>query len=154
MNKLVAILGLLFALPVFADVTISDCVIVEPAPGVSRTALFFNAELKITDEVKAMRTPSPEAILGADIPALSNRIEMHKTEMKDGVMKMQRIPKLFLKKDGVTKLQKGGLHFMLMDLHKRPVAGETYPVTLWLTYLSDQSCEAKVVKASVLTQKP
>lgn len=148
MKKIIATLGLLCAAQVNAGVSVTDCVIVEPAPGVDKTGLFFNAEFTVTDEVKALRLPSPEAILGAQIPELTNDIQMHNTIVKDGVMSMKRFPKLFLKKDDVTKLERGGTHFMLMDLKKRPLAGETYPVTLWMTYLADQTCEAKVVKSA------
>lgn len=144
------LLGLMCTTPVYAGVEIDKCLIVEPAPNVNRTALFFSVDFKIDNEVKALRLPSPEAILGADITSLSDNVQMHKTSMKDGVMKMQRIPKLFLKANGVTELKKGGLHFMLMDLKKRPVAGETYPVNLWLTYLGDAQCNAMVVKAAQL----
>ncbi|AJR05837.1 copper chaperone PCu(A)C [Photobacterium gaetbulicola] len=150
MKKLIASLGLLTTLCAQADVTIRDCVIVEPAPNVNRTALFFTADYSVNEEVKALRLPSPEAILGGDISALTDNVQIHKTEMKDGVMKMQRIPKLFLEKDGKTVLKRGGLHFMLMDLKKRPVAGESYPVNIWLTYLADAQCEASVVKANQL----
>jgi copper(I)-binding protein len=151
MKKWIVTLGLLSASQAFAGITISDCVIVEPAPSVNRTALFFKAKYEVTDEVKALRLPSPEAILGGQIPTLTDHVEIHKTEMKDGVMKMQQIPKLFLKSNDVTELKKGGLHFMLMDLKQRPLAGEVHPVSLWMTYLSDQTCDAKVIKASELS---
>ncbi|MCR9910832.1 MULTISPECIES: copper chaperone PCu(A)C [Vibrio harveyi group] len=148
MKKLFTTLSLLCAAQAYAGVSITDCVIVEPAPGVNKTGLFFNATFTEDEEVKALRLPSPEAILGAEIPELTNEVQMHNTIMQDGVMKMQRFPKLFLKKNTVTKLERGGTHFMLMDLKKRPLAGEKYTVNLWLTYLSDQQCEANVLKSS------
>ncbi len=148
MKKLLTILSLLCAAQTYAGVDITDCVIIEPAPGVNKTGLFFNAAFTVDEEVKALRLPSPEAILGAEIPELTNEIQMHNTVVKDGVMKMQQFPKLFLKKDAVIKLERGGTHFMLMDLKKRPLAGEKYTVNLWLTYISDQQCEARVVKSS------
>lgn len=150
MKKLIATLGLLCSAHVAAEVSIENCVIVEPAPGVTKTGLFFDVHFTVTDEVKALRLPSPEAILGADINALTDEIQMHNTEIKDGVMTMKRFPKLFLKKNDVTELKKGGTHFMLMDLKKRPLAGEQYPVNFWMTYLADQRCEATVVKATEL----
>ena len=130
----------------FAGVTVSNCQIREPAPNVNRTALFLTADFQVTDEVKAMRIPGDEAILSAEIPALTDKTEIHQSKITDGVMSMHAVPRVVLNKNSQVEFKPGGLHIMLMDLKKRPVAGETYPVKFWLTYLDDVECNATVVK--------
>jgi len=134
-----------------AALTVTDCVIREPAPGVMMTAAYLTIDYTIDDEVKALRLPSNEAVLGASVDELSHSIEVHKTTMKDGVMKMQRLPKYFLK-EGSNIMQKGGVHIMIKNLTKQPKAGEAYPLRLWMTYQADLQCNAVVKTTAELNR--
>lgn len=146
MRTLIAGIGLLAAGHTIAGVSVTDCVIVEPVSNKTHTALYFKVDYTLNDEMKSLRLPSPEAILGGDVTVLSDHIEMHETTMDNGVMKMAQVPKIFLKENDQVSLEKGGLHFMLFDLKQRPLEGETYPINIWFSYLGDVQCTADVVK--------
>lgn len=150
MRKLIVGIGLLVAGPSLAGVSVTDCVIVEPIANKTHTALYFNVDYTLNNDMKALRLPSPEAILGGEISTLSDHVEMHKTIMDNGVMKMAQVPKIFLNENSRVSLEKGGLHFMLFDLKKRPIEGESYPVNIWFSYLGDVQCTADVLKVQNL----
>ena len=50
---------------------------------------------------------------------------IHHTSERDGIMVMAPLPTLPLPARGVTSLAPGGTHVMLLDLARRPVAGDT-----------------------------
>lgn len=62
---------------------------------------------------------------------IASRVEVHKMEMTDGIMKMRPVPEGVEVPAGVTvKLAPGGYHLMLLDLKKPISEGETIPVKL------------------------
>ncbi len=134
-----------------AGVMVTDCKIREPAPTTNRTALYFNVFFNESDEIKALRLPGDEALLRVETtPELTENTEIHQTVMRDGVMSMQAVSKVNLKANDTVEFKRGGLHVMLLDLKKRPLEGETYPVQFWLTFLGEVQCDAVVVKADQL----
>ncbi|WP_064607362.1 copper chaperone PCu(A)C [Photobacterium sp. J15] len=143
MRKITLLMAALCAFSTQAGITVSDCVIREPAPGMNMTAAYLTLEYTNSESMKQLRLPSPESVVGASISDISDNVEIHKTQMVDGTTKMVRIPSLRLK-EGKTLLKPGGLHLMLKGLKIRPKAGETYPVKLWMTYTEDLKCEALV----------
>lgn len=151
MKKLILVSALAASCNAQAALSVTDCVIREPAPGVNMTAAYLTINYSIDEEVKALRLPSPEAVMGASIDALSHSIEIHKTTMTDGIMKMQRIPKYFLK-EGSNTMQKGSVHIMIKNLKQQPKAGEVYPLRLWMTYQADLQCNAVVKTTAELSQ--
>ncbi|NLS12496.1 copper chaperone PCu(A)C [Vibrio sp. SM6] len=130
-----------------AQLDVSQCVIREPAPGATATALYLNLDYTVTEAVKGLRLPSPEGIVGAKLAALSDRVELHTVIEKDGVMTMQQITRLRVD-EGRTTLKPGGYHLMLTKLKRSIKAGETYPVTLMMTYQADPVCEAIVMTSA------
>ena len=71
-----------------------------------------------------------DRLVGASSPAAS-RVEIHKMEMADGIMKMRPVP------DGMAiaggdkiELAPGGYHLMLIDLTEPIREGDMVPVTL------------------------
>ena len=71
----------------------------------------------------------PDTLLGASTPA-AGRLELHRSEMKGGMMGMGAAGAVPVPAGGAVSLAPGGLHLMLMDA-KRPLrAGDRLPVTL------------------------
>ena len=61
---------------------------------------------------------------------LFKNIEIHLTEMKDGMMRMTKQEDLNIKARGYIELKPGGLHMMLMGKLKHIKKGSTIPVSL------------------------
>ncbi|MBV7300206.1 copper chaperone PCu(A)C [Enterovibrio paralichthyis] len=135
------------SVPTQAAITVSDCVIREPAPGSDKTALYFSAVYQPNEETAALRLPNPESLFGAIVPELTDYTELHDMKHVDGVMTMHRIPQIPLKPKQSITLKPGGKHVMLFNLKKRPVAGEIYPVELLVAFDPEVKCNA-VVKTS------
>ena len=71
----------------------------------------------------------PDTLLGASTPA-AGRLELHRSEMKGGMMGMAAAGAIPVPAGATVRLAPGGLHLMLMDA-KRPLrAGDRVPVTL------------------------
>lgn len=135
-----------------ASVTVSDCMIREPAPGADKTGLYFTLTYQPDEETQSLRLPAPEALYGAVVPQLTRHTELHDMKHVDGVMTMTRIPQLPLKPGSTVTLKPGGHHVMLFDLAKRPVAGEEYDVELWLAFAPEATCKAMVKTSAQLAQ--
>ncbi|MGR5236382.1 copper chaperone PCu(A)C [Vibrio alfacsensis] len=130
-----------------ASVTVSDCVIREPAPGANKTGLYFTLTYQPDEETQSLRLPVPEALYGAVVPQLTGHTELHDMKHVDGVMTMTRIPQLPLKPGTTVSLKPGGHHVMLFDLKQRPAAGEEYDVEIWLAFAPDQhTASTKLVR--------
>lgn len=67
-------------------------------------------------------------------------VEVHKTEMADGVMKMQAAGALELPANGMLEMKPGGYHIMLMGLSSPLKQG----ATLELTLVFEKAGEVKV----------
>lgn len=61
---------------------------------------------------------------------LFQRVEIHLTKMKNGMMSMVKQENLNIKAKSHIKLKSGGLHMMLMGKLKPIAKGSTIPVTL------------------------
>jgi copper(I)-binding protein len=57
-------------------------------------------------------------------------VEVHKTEMQDGVMRMMQVEYIEVPAKGKAELKPGGYHVMLIGLKKDLVAGETINLVL------------------------
>lgn len=62
--------------------------------------------------------------------ALFKSVEIHRTEMKDGMMSMIKQENLKIEAKGHIELKSGGLHMMLMGKLKPVKSGSMIPVTL------------------------
>lgn len=62
--------------------------------------------------------------------SLATAVEVHKTTMAEGVMKMEPISRLEIPAKGEVQLQPGGLHVMVIDLNMPLSPGDTIPITL------------------------
>jgi periplasmic copper chaperone A len=61
---------------------------------------------------------------------VANAIEIHQSEMKDGVMSMHPVDFIEVPAGGTAELKPGGYHVMLIDLKRDLVAGEKFTLTL------------------------
>lgn len=74
---------------------------------------------------------------------LSDVVEIHDMEMKDGTMRMFRIEELRVEPGEVIKMRPGGgYHLMLIGLKQPLVEGEHFP--LWLTFSDGTELEVEV----------
>lgn len=79
-----------------------------------------------------LTNPGPETdrLIAASSP-VAERIEIHQTQMQDGVMKMRAQPDgVALPVGGTVALAPGGLHLMLFGLRQPLAADQSLPVTL------------------------
>ena len=70
-----------------------------------------------------------DQLVGGESP-VAGTVEVHKTTMEEGVMKMEHIPGLEVPPKGEVSLKPGDYHVMLIDVGKPLVPGDTLPITL------------------------
>ncbi len=70
-----------------------------------------------------------DRLLSLESP-LADRVEVHETGMKDGMMTMRHVAGLILPPNKPVQLAPGGTHIMLMNLKQPLVAGQSFPLTL------------------------
>lgn len=70
-----------------------------------------------------------DSLVAASSP-IADRVEVHNSVMKDGVMSMMHMEKLLIPSGEMIALKPGGFHIMLMGLKKPLAKGTEFPVTL------------------------
>jgi len=60
------------------------------------------------------------------------RVEIHRTEIKDGMTRMLPVSKIMVSPDGKVLFEPGGLHLMLINPVKNPRSGDTIQFILHL----------------------
>ena len=115
------------------------------------TSLFLISSANAASSIKIENTWSPEAppvvkvmagymtinnLSNKDIKvksaksSLFNKVEIHLTQLKNGMMNMVKQKNLNIKAKSHVKLKPGGLHMMLMGKLKPITKGSVIPVTL------------------------
>ncbi len=79
--------------------------------------------------------------------SLFRKIEIHRTEMHDGVMKMVPQEGLTIPPGKSIKFSPGGYHFMLKGPSRVPAAGESVPLEISLSDGSGKHLDIPVVPA-------
>ncbi len=109
------------------------------SPTVTATAVSItNARVRTTvpgARVSAayMDIVSPQAITLVKAEAkAAGSTEIHNMAMRDGVMEMRALEELAIPANTVVKLERGGLHIMLLQLNVPINVGDTVPLTLTL----------------------
>jgi len=77
------------------------------------------------------------------------RVELHRTTMVDGVMKMTPQTAIPVAAHSATLLQPGSWHIMLISPQKVPLAGESVELTLLFSDGSEQKVDAIVRKGKM-----
>lgn len=70
-----------------------------------------------------------DRLVGGTTPAAA-RVELHTTVNEGGVMRMRALPAIEVPAGGTLRLQRGGLHVMLLDLREPLKAGARFPLVL------------------------
>jgi len=110
---------ILFALPVMAQVTVTD-------PWVRATV----SQQKATGAFMQITSAQDARLIEARSP-VAGIVEIHEMTMEKDVMKMRALPNgLDLPVGKTVELKPGGYHVMLMDLKQQMKEGDTVPVTL------------------------
>lgn len=94
---------------------------------------------------------NPDKTANALVAASSSaagRIELHRHELRDGVVQMRQLSEIALPAGEQVTLAPGGLHLMLLDLKQPLVAGQSIDLTLKFADGSEQELRAPITKAS------
>jgi len=90
------------------------------APGMSMGVAY----LTITNNGKV-----PDALVAASTPA-ATRVEFHQTSYADGMARMRPLQEIVIAPGESLKIEPGGIHLMLVDLHSALAIGKPVPLTL------------------------
>lgn len=77
----------------------------------------------------ANSSAAADRLVAARAPGFA-RVELHRSEMRDGVMKMRPVEAIEIPAGGSAQLAPGGFHAMLFEADARFAEGESYPLTL------------------------
>ncbi len=117
-------------------VNIIDPYVRSVPPGQTVSAAF----LQLKNTTSEVRT-----VINATSP-VSKVVELHSHVHEEGMMKMRRIDSIAIPANGMTVLKPGGLHIMLIGLHKPLKLDQKVSLTLEFKDGSSQTVEAPVRK--------
>jgi Uncharacterized protein conserved in bacteria len=95
-----------------------------------------------------IKSDAPMKLVKAESP-VAGVTEIHKMEMKDGIMKMRAVDAIEVVPGKVVELKPGGNHIMLMMLKDQIKAGGNVPLTLTF---EDGSKKRTVIKVEAKAQ--
>ncbi len=75
---------------------------------------------------------------------VAGRTEIHETQMEDGVMRMRQRSDVSVPGGESVAFEPGGLHIMLMEVHRDLVEGDTLMLTLRFADSSEQEVSVAV----------
>lgn len=70
-----------------------------------------------------------DTLLGAST-SIAHRVDMHETTEEAGMMQMRALEQVELLPGQPVRFEPGGMHMMLMDVHKALPPGSHFPLTL------------------------
>lgn len=95
-----------------------------------------------------IKSDAPMQLVKVESP-VAGVTEIHKMEMKDGIMKMQAVDGVEVLPGKVVDLKPGGYHIMLMMLKDQIKAGAKVPLTLTF---EDASKKQTIIKVEATAQ--
>ena len=135
--KKVILLSICSVLMVFAsDITIQEPYVRATPPNLPNSAAFMRLKNSSNKNIAVVNATSN----------VSKVVELHTHDMKDGVLKMYKIPKIDIPANGETVLKPGGLHIMFIGLYNPLVKGEKVTFTLEFS-----NGETKTITAPIKT---
>ncbi|MCP4767374.1 MAG: copper chaperone PCu(A)C [Gammaproteobacteria bacterium] len=136
MPRLLLILALLFPVSALAELEFSDAWIKNLPPTIPVRAGYMT-----------MHNPGPGALSVVAIrsDAFAN-VEIHRSFMQDGMMRMEPVDELEIEADASVKLEPGGLHLMMMMPQEPTSPGDEIIVFVKLDDGSEQSLKMTVVE--------
>ena len=148
MNKLftlLVILTSLFSTTLSASEILVDDAWIREAPPVSKVQAAYMALLNSTKkDISLVSVSSP----------LYSHIEFHRTEMTNGVMRMQQQDTLHIPANSQLYLQPDGIHMMLFNPAQPLKAGDKVPFIFSFSDKKIIEVIIKVEKAKASTHKP
>jgi len=84
-----------------------------------------------------------DQLVGGESPVVG-AVEVHKTTMEEGVVKMEHIPGLEIPAKGEVSLEPGGYHVMLIGVNQALRPGDTLPITLNFEKSGEMQLEVQV----------
>jgi copper(I)-binding protein len=75
---------------------------------------------------------------------IAERVGLHRSSMKDGIMRMRPVKAIEVFPGEPTAIAPGGLHIMLIGLKQPLVAGRTFPLTLTFERAGSVEVQVKV----------
>lgn len=90
-----------------------------------------------------------DRLVAASSP-IADRVEVHNSVMKDGVMSMMHVEELLIPAGETVTLKPGGYHVMLMGLKKPLAKGTDFPVTLKFARAGEITVTVKVKDAGAM----
>ncbi|WP_165383924.1 copper chaperone PCu(A)C [Pseudidiomarina tainanensis] len=133
--KILLALGLLLPISLSAaEVEISNPWVKESIPGTENGAGYFT----ITNTGSSVIS-----IVGATTAA-SRAVEVHQHVMRDGMMRMRRVPELTLEPSATVVFQPGGYHLMLFGVKNAFKPGDQVEFTLQFSDGDSVSFDAEV----------
>lgn len=105
-------------------------------PGASTSAMYMTINNHADMAIKLIGVKS----------AISDRIEIHNTTQKDGMMQMRKTDGIEIAKNSVAELKPHGTHVMLFDLKNPLKAGTSFSVELIFDNGKTMSVEVPVKK--------
>ena len=120
-----------------ADLEISEAWVRALPPTQSNTAAY----LTVVNKGAAV------AVINGASAELAGRAELHNSVMVDGYMRMEQLQGLTVAPGETVSLAPGGIHLMLLELSRMPVAGESARLCLDLAS-GDTACTDAAVRKS------
>lgn len=93
-----------------------------------------------------------DVLLSAASP-VSERLEIHRNEMKRDMIQMRRLENVALPAGQSVTFAPSGHHLMLLDLRRPLVAGERFPLTLTFEKAAAQTVEVEVRALETLSKE-
>jgi len=121
-------------------VEILEAVAPATPPGVSVGAVYVEIVTRSDDVLLDIVTP------------LADRTEIHQSVVTDGMMQMRHVTSVPLQAGKPLRFQPGGLHLMLMNLHKPLLVDHSFPLDLHLQKAGTVTANVQVVTPGSLMQ--
>ena len=102
---------------------------------------------KATGAFMRITSAAPAKLVGASSPA-AGVVEIHRSTMEGGVMRMRPVEAIELPAGQTVELRPGGYHVMMMQVAKPLEEGETVPITL-VVETADGARESVAIEAPV-----
>tara|TARA_B100001939_G_scaffold348200_1_gene373814 strand:- start:57243 stop:57590 length:348 start_codon:yes stop_codon:yes gene_type:complete len=85
------------------------------------------------------------AILTGGRADIASRVEVHRTEELEGLVKMKRLSETLVPAGDTVEFRPGALHLMLLDLNRIPEPGTEIELTLTFKHQPDRVIKIPVV---------
>lgn len=133
--KKIILLMVLSVIYAFAnEIKIEDAYVRATPPNLPNSAAFMILKNSSDKDISLLKATSD----------VSNVVELHSHDMKDGMMKMYKVPKIDISAHGKTSLKPGGFHVMFIGLHHPLKVGESVTFTLEFSNGESQTITAPI----------